>query len=134
VSNLKKIKKNNHFNTISHHSGNGVKLPEGSNIVIPVMTMHKRKDIWGEDADEFNPDHFAPEFKRHAYSFLPFSGGPRICIGYQYAYMSMATAVADLIRHYKFSTDLTLDKLKWDFCITLQLINKHMVSVEKRVW
>jgi cytochrome P450 family 4 len=109
-------------------------LPEGCKICIPAMTLHLRKDIWGEDANEFNPDHFAPDVKRHPYSFLPFSGGPRICLGYKYAYMSMATSVAYIIRNYKVSTELTLDTLKWEFSVTMHLLNKHMVKIEKREW
>jgi cytochrome P450 family 4 len=99
-----------------------------------VLTLHRRKDIWGDDADKFDPDNFAAGTKRHPYAYLPFSGGSRICIGYKYANMAMAIVLAHLIRHYKFSTALQMDELTFDFCITLRLINKHMVTAEKRTW
>jgi cytochrome P450 len=58
-------------------------IPAGITLLINFYTLHRRKDIWGDDAEEFNPDHFLPENveKRHPYSFLPFSGGQRNCIG-----------------------------------------------------
>jgi len=53
--------------------------------------MHRRKDLWGPDAEEFDPDRFLDE-RLHKYLtpnpfiFLPFNAGPRICIGQQFAY------------------------------------------------
>jgi len=41
--------------------------------------MHRRKDIWGEDALDFNPDRW--EGRKSGWEFLPFNGGPRICLG-----------------------------------------------------
>lgn len=57
---------------------NIIKLIEFTNPI-----LKQRKDIWGDDVDEFNPEHFLPEkvSQRHPYSFLPFSGGSRNCIG-----------------------------------------------------
>lgn len=45
--------------------------------------MHRRKDLWGEDADEFRPERWAKH--RPGWEYLPFSGGPRVCIGQQFA-------------------------------------------------
>jgi cytochrome P450 len=44
-----------------------------------VAVMHRRKDIWGEDADEFKPERWAG--RKTGFEYLPFNGGPRICLG-----------------------------------------------------
>lgn len=46
--------------------------------------MHRRTDLWGPDALDFNPDRWSNN-KIPAWQFLPFSGGPRICLGQQFA-------------------------------------------------
>lgn len=49
-------------------------VPKGTNIVLYNYLIHKRKDIWGDDAEKFNPDRFLPENSgnRHPYSFVPY--------------------------------------------------------------
>lgn len=98
--------------------------------------MLQRPDIWGDDAEEFNPDHWLPEKvnERHSFCFLPFSGGPRNCIGYIYAMMSMKVVLSGILRKYKFHTNLKLNELEMKFELTLKLSNKHMVGMERRVW
>ncbi|PHH81791.1 hypothetical protein CDD82_7833 [Ophiocordyceps australis] len=54
--------------------------------------MHRRKDIYGDDADEFRPDRW--ETLRVSWEYLPFSGGPRICIGQQFAITTMLALAA----------------------------------------
>ena len=41
--------------------------------------MHRRTDYYGPDADEFKPERW--EVLRPGWEYLPFNGGPRICIG-----------------------------------------------------
>lgn len=58
-------------------------VPSGTELIIGMFNMQRNKDVWGPNADQFNPDHFQFEsFKeKHSYSFIPFSAGPRNCIG-----------------------------------------------------
>ncbi|GES57063.1 cytochrome P450 alkane hydroxylase [Aspergillus terreus] len=58
-------------------------VPRGSMIVYDVYNMHHRQDLYGPDADEFRPERW--EHLRPRWEYLPFNGGPRICLGQQYA-------------------------------------------------
>lgn len=61
---------------------NNYVLPKGSTVVITTLKIHRRADIY-PNPDVFNPDNFLPEKtqERHYYSFIPFSAGPRSCVG-----------------------------------------------------
>lgn len=54
-------------------------IPKGWSLAWSVWTMHRRKDFYGEDAEEFKPERW--ETLRPGWEYLPFNGGPRICIG-----------------------------------------------------
>lgn len=54
-------------------------VPAGRQVGWHLYTIHRRKDIYGEDAEEFRPERW--ETLRPGWEFLPFNGGPRICIG-----------------------------------------------------
>lgn len=100
------------------------------------LILFQRTDIWGDDAHEFNPDHFLPENvqKRHPFAFIPFSGGPRNCIGYQYGMISLKVMLASILRRFTFSSDLKMSELKVKFEIILRLESDFMVKIEKRDW
>ena len=60
---------------------------KGEAIGYCVYAMHRRKDIYGDDADEFRPSRWdenptdGPDLSNIGWGFLPFNGGPRICLG-----------------------------------------------------
>jgi cytochrome P450 len=59
-------------------------VAKGQEVSYSVYVMQRRKDIWGDDADMFNPDRWALK-KVRGWEYLPFNGGPRICLGQQFA-------------------------------------------------
>lgn len=71
----------------------GVKVPKGANIMISPWVIHRHRLLW-ERPDVFDPERFSPERSqgRHRFAYLPFGGGPRVCIG-----MALAMTEAQLI-------------------------------------
>ena len=51
---------------------------KGQVVAYHYHAMHRRKDVFGDDADEFRPEW---QNLRPRWAYLPFGGGPRICIG-----------------------------------------------------
>lgn len=120
--------------TLDEFELNDLVVPKGVTLLINFFNLHRRKDIWGSDADDFNPDRFSPEHeaKRHSHCFLPFSEGSRNCIGKHYASLAIRTILVKFLRNYKLSTDLKYDELKFKADITLKVCQELMVGIEKR--
>ncbi|QRV90259.1 cytochrome P450 family protein [Ceratobasidium sp. AG-Ba] len=86
--------------------GKSFYIPVGTNLNFSVMHMHRRKDLWGPDADEFDPDRWLDErYKKYVGSnpfiFLPFSTGPRNCLGQQFAYNTMSFFLVRLLQKFE---------------------------------
>lgn len=96
--------------------------------------MHRKETIWGENANNFDPDNFLPENieKRSAYSFVPFAAGTRMCIGNKYSMNFMKMIVAQYIRKFKFTTKLKYEDVKIRAGVTIKLLGKHLVRIEER--
>ncbi|XP_055308673.1 cytochrome P450 4c3-like [Sitodiplosis mosellana] len=111
-------------------------IPKDAMILLSIFSLHRRQDVWGADADQFNPDHFLPEHmsQRHPFAFIPFGAGQRNCIGYRYAMISMKVMLSALLRRYKFTTNLKLSDIDLRFEMVLKLAQKHMVQIERRRW
>ena len=56
-------------------------VPKNSFVGINTHSLHRRKDLYGPDAEDFKPERWAALKSQGDWTYLPFSGGPRICIG-----------------------------------------------------
>jgi benzoate 4-monooxygenase len=81
---------------LGHH------FPQGTVLSVPAYTIHHSKEIWGEDADEFRPERWENVTETQKAAFIPFSYGPRACVGRNVAEMELALIVATVFRRYEF--------------------------------
>lgn len=74
-------------------------VPAGTEVNFSTHVMHRRKDLWGEDADRFVPERW--ESIRPGWSYAPFNGGPRICIGQQFALTEAGYVIVRMLQRYE---------------------------------
>ncbi|KAI1439068.1 cytochrome P450 [Xylaria sp. CBS 124048] len=75
-------------------------FPPGTVLSVPTYTIHHSKEIWGADADAFRPERWVNATTRQRNAFIPFSYGPRSCVGRNVAEMEMKMIAATWIRRY----------------------------------
>ncbi|KAF9520560.1 hypothetical protein BS47DRAFT_1387177 [Hydnum rufescens UP504] len=78
-------------------------VPENVNVTYSDMLMQRRKDLWGDDALEFNPERWIdPErlkiMTSDPFKFVPFNAGPRICLGQNFAYNEASFLMVRLLQ------------------------------------
>ncbi len=94
----------------------GREVRPGTTVILPVYALHRNALLWDEP-DGFDPDRFAPEAAaaRHRFAYLPFGGGPRICVGYAFALMEAQVILATLLARFRFDlpAGFTPDPRMW---------------------
>lgn len=77
-------------------------IPKNSVIFIAPWVLHRRPDVYPNSL-HFDPDRFSPENSadRSKMAYLPFSGGPRSCIGQGFAMMQMKINLAMILQRYR---------------------------------
>jgi len=74
-------------------------------VVVPIMFIHRDPALWRHDAAEFNPRRFAEGVSKACSdpgAFIPFSWGPRICIGQNFALLEAKMALCTILQHFSF--------------------------------
>lgn len=81
----------------------GYRIIKNTNVLVPIMYFHRSEKYWDEPL-KFKPERFAPELRNNIdrYVYFPFGGGPRLCIGNNFAIMEMQIILIHLYRNYKF--------------------------------
>ncbi|XP_025990783.2 cytochrome P450 4C1 [Solenopsis invicta] len=100
--------------------GNNV-LPTGLTIGVSIIFTHRNPEIW-PDPLKFDPDRFLPENSkhRHPYAFIPFSAGPRNCLGQKFALIEQKIVLTAVLRKWKVKSVKTVDTIKYGGALTLK--------------
>jgi cytochrome P450 len=81
---------------------NGYHIPKGASVDLSPYLTHRHPDFW-EEPERFMPERFSAEqvAARHKYAYIPFSTGPRICIGNNFALLEMTLVLATVAQRYR---------------------------------
>lgn len=82
----------------------GYRIPKGTNVLMPIWYFHRSEKFW-EEPLKFKPERFAPEKRNQIdrFVYFPFGGGPRLCIGNNFALLEMQIILISLYRKFRFS-------------------------------
>ncbi|MCL4296018.1 MAG: cytochrome P450 [Anaerolineae bacterium] len=97
----------------------GYCIPAGTRVLYSPYLTHRLPEYW-PDPDQFDPERFSPEQTRTRppYSFVPFGGGSRICIGAAFAQVEAKVVLARLLQ--QFELELIQPKVYLHMGVTLE--------------
>ncbi|KAM7266171.1 hypothetical protein ACFE04_004068 [Oxalis oulophora] len=103
----------------------GHSIKKGEQIFYMPYTMGRMKYIWGDDAEEFNPQRWLDEngnFKmQSSFKFTAFQAGPRICLGKEFAYRQMKIFSSVLVGSFKFKLSDEQEVVTYKPMLTLNI-------------
>lgn len=81
----------------------GEKIEAGATVNIPIYAIHRHRKLW-KDPNRFDPSRFTfgDEANYSRYQFMPFGGGPRVCIGASFAHIEAVVILTTLVRSVRF--------------------------------
>ncbi|PLN77788.1 putative cytochrome P450 family protein [Aspergillus taichungensis] len=111
-----------------------VYIRAGQQVLYSVFTMHRRVDLWGDDADVFRPERWLDRSSSHrvGWEYLPFNGGPRICIGQQFALTEAGYVLVRLLQRFGAVEDVFPER-EISYALNLTSAPGEGVTVRMRV-
>lgn len=102
-------------------------VPKGTRVCYDVYAMHRRSDIYGDDAEEFRPERWEDGRLLPRWGYLPFNGGPRICVGQRYALTEVGYVLVRMAQ--EFRTLKSADSGPWEESLALTLSSLNGTKV-----
>ncbi|CAA7027000.1 unnamed protein product [Microthlaspi erraticum] len=110
----------------------GTKLKKEEKVIYVIYAMGRMETIWGKDCREFRPERWLRDgryMSESAYKFTAFNGGPRLCVGKDFAYYQMKYVAASLIYRYRVRVDVKSGQ-KVEPRMALTMYMKHGLKVD----
>jgi len=82
-------------------------VPKDSIVLYNNWAMHRTKEFWGEDAETFDPAHF--DKPPVSFTYNPFHGGPRLCLGQEMAYEEAKIFLCKFLKKFEFKINKNND-------------------------
>ncbi|MCU0496770.1 MAG: cytochrome P450 [Anaerolineae bacterium] len=86
--------------TIQDVEFNGYRIPKGTVILLNPARTHRDETVW-KNVEDYNPDRWLSGEKQPPFSHIPFGGGPRLCLGQNFAMVEMKLILSLLLRGYR---------------------------------
>ncbi|KAH9516231.1 Cytochrome P450 4V2 [Dermatophagoides farinae] len=111
----------------------GQTLPIGTTVMVLFYQLH-RDPKWFPNPEKFDPERFSFEQMngRHAFSYTPFSAGPRNCIGQRFAMQTAKALLSSILRKYRIESMVPMEKVELAFGSTVGPKNKITLKFEPR--
>ncbi|XP_064457756.1 cytochrome P450 4V2-like [Ornithodoros turicata] len=108
-------------------------IPRGVTCMVNLFTYHRNEKHFSSP-QEFMPERFLTKehSARNPYSYIPFSAGPRNCLGQRYAITELKVLTAKLFRKLSFTPHTTPDKVQLTYEITLRTRHRIMLKASRR--
>ncbi|EKM52357.1 uncharacterized protein PHACADRAFT_101072, partial [Phanerochaete carnosa HHB-10118-sp] len=94
-----------------------IEIKKDDLVVLPIISLNRRKEIWGEDAHEFKPECWEHIPKVAASvpgvwgNLLTFMGGPRACTGYRFALVETKALLFVLVHAFEFKLAIPAENI-----------------------
>jgi cytochrome P450 len=102
-------------------------VPKGTLVAYNVYAMHRRADLYGPDAEEFRPERWEDCMLQPRWGYLPFNGGPRICIGQRYALTEVSYVLVRMVQEFRRLE--SRDPGPWEESLALTLCSRNGTKV-----
>lgn len=109
-------------------------IPANTDISVSILSVHRNPAYW-ENPTEFNPSRFESDeiLKRNPFSYIPFSAGPRNCIGQKFAMFELKVFVYHVISQFQIFSTQSVDEVQPEYSIVLNPCNGiHMKFYSRR--